>query len=172
VDKEWFRRAKRGTVLGVRTLIAPIEEVIHSKAYVAERGRFDGADILHLIRASGGNLDWHHLSKKFGEHWELLLHYLSLFRFVYPSHRNYVPEWLMLELIERLKDDIAQPDRSGKICRGTLLDRLSYIHDIEEYGYHDPREEYAEALGYSVKEVLKERRWAAKKIHRKELHAA
>jgi hypothetical protein len=172
VDEEWFRRGKRGTVLGVRTLIAPIEEVIHSKAYVADRGRFDGADIVHLIRASGGKLDWRHLYEKFGEHWELLFHYVTLFRFVYPSHKDYIPAWLTKELIARLKDDIDQPERSGKVCRGTLLDRLSYIHDVEEYGYHDPREEYAEALGYSVKDVLLERRWAAKKLHRKELHVA
>lgn len=172
VDEEWLHRSKIGTVLGVRARIAPIEEVIHSKAYVADRGRFDGADIVHLIRASEGKIDWHHLYEKFGEHWELLFHYLNLFRFVYPSHTDYIPAWLMRELIDRLKEDLESPASSGKVCRGTLLDRLSYIHDIEEYGYHDPREEYAEALGYSVRDVLMERRWAARKIHRKELHVA
>lgn len=172
VDEEWMRRGKPGCVLGVPTLIAPIEEMIWSKAYVAERTRFDGADICHLIQVSEGKIDWQHLLDRFDGHWELLFSYLNLFRFIYPSHTDYIPSWVMKELIRKLQQDLKRPPLEEKVCRGTLVDRLSYIHDIEEKGYHDPRDELAVALGYSAKDVILERRWAAKKAHQRELHVA
>src|SRR5205085_6009490 len=53
VDREWFEHAKRGTVFGERVRLCPVEEMMWSKAFVMERERFDGADIVHLIRARG-----------------------------------------------------------------------------------------------------------------------
>lgn len=172
VDERWIEHGKAGSTLGVPTRIAPIEEIIWSKAYVAERTRYDGADIVRLLNVSKGKLDWRHLLDRFDDHWELLFSYLNLFRFVYPTHKNYVPEWVMKELIERMQRDLKEAPPRQKICRGTMLDRLSYIHDVEEQGYHDPREELAVAIGYSVRDVFQERRWAAKKVHQRELHAA
>lgn len=172
VDENWMLRSKQGIVLGVPVRIAPVEEIIRSKAFVAERHRFDGADVCHLLEASQGSLDWQYLLDRFDGYWELLFSYLNLFRFVYPSNKDYVPDWVMKELIKRLQQDIKQPPTRERICRGTLLDRLSYIHDVEENGYHDPREELAVAQGHSLKDVILERRWAAKKTHRRELHIA
>ncbi len=172
VDEVWFQRSQPREVLGVPTRVVPIEEMIWSKAYIADRTRFDGADVMHLIQFSEGKLDWKHLLDRFDKDWELLLCYLNLFRFVYPSHKGYVPDWLMKELADRLRKDLKKPAPKEKICRGTLLDRLSFIHDVEEKGYVDAREELATALGYSVSDVMAERRWAAKRAHRKELHVA
>jgi hypothetical protein len=55
VDDLWFKNAQDASVLGISVKIAPPEELIWQKAYVMERERFDGADIVHLLasRASG-----------------------------------------------------------------------------------------------------------------------
>ena len=51
VDDEWMAHATPGLVLGLPVPLCPAEEMIWSKAFVAERERYDGADIAHLIRA-------------------------------------------------------------------------------------------------------------------------
>ena len=42
-------------------LLAPPEEMIWSKAFVCERERYDGADVNHLLRACGRQMDWQRL---------------------------------------------------------------------------------------------------------------
>lgn len=73
VDDSWFERAAAGEVLGVEVKICAPEELIWSKAFIMERERYDGADVMHLIRATYHTLDWNHLIARFGEHWEVLL---------------------------------------------------------------------------------------------------
>jgi len=164
VDRPWIERAQNGELFGVPVLIAPVEELILSKAYVAHRERFDGADVVHLLRASKGRLDWHHLLSRFGEHWELLLAYLLLFRFVYPSDRKLVPERVMELMVSRLQEQLRQPAPSERITRGPLLDRYQFIFDIDSLGYHDPREELAMAQGYSREAVIKDRQVARRML--------
>lgn len=172
VDVNWHSRSEAATILDVPTRIAAAEELIWSKAYVAGRERYDGADILHLIQAKKGRLDWEHTLALFVEHWQLLFIYLNLFIFVYPSDRDYVPQWVLATLMERLETEMKQPAPKERICRGPLLDRLLYIHDVEERGYSDPREKLAIARGFDLRDVLAERRWAARKLHEREVHAA
>jgi hypothetical protein len=52
VDDDWFRHAVPSRVLGVPVTLSPVEEMIWSKAFVMERERFDGADVLHLLNAA------------------------------------------------------------------------------------------------------------------------
>ena len=47
VDDEWFAHAPEGEVLGLPVRLVPAEEMIWSKAFIMERERFDGADIMH-----------------------------------------------------------------------------------------------------------------------------
>ena len=63
----------------------PIEEMIWSKAFLMERERFDGADVLHLVRARQKEINWPRLLSRFGEHWRVLLSHLVLFPYVYPN---------------------------------------------------------------------------------------
>src|SRR5262249_31582969 len=91
VDEHWFEFASLGQAVGMEVAIAPVEDIILSKAWVAGRERYDGADICHLIRARGRTIDWDDLVARFGDHWELLLQYLILYRFVYPEERDVVP---------------------------------------------------------------------------------
>ena len=141
VDEHWSRRAGTCEVLGIPALVVPAEEMIWQKAFIQERERFDGADIHHLLRCKGAQLDWEHLLGRFGEkHWEVLFVHLITFRFAFPSEKDQVPGWVMRELTGRLQDreeKAASPDR---ICRGTLLSRQQYLHETNVQGYLDARE--------------------------------
>src|ERR1700735_5329796 len=61
VDKSWIERASSDEILGVPCKILALEEMIASKAFVSRRERFDGSDVVHLIRACGPQIDWNRL---------------------------------------------------------------------------------------------------------------
>ena len=73
VDDLWFEHAVKTNVLGVIVRLSPAEEMIWSKAFIQERERFDGADVVHLLRETGPSLDWPRLLMRFGDHWRVLL---------------------------------------------------------------------------------------------------
>jgi len=139
VDDAWFEHAANAVVLEVPTRICPPEEMIWSKAFIMERERYDGADIAHLLRALGDELDWSRLFRRFEPHWRVLLSHLVLFGFIYPPHRNLVPVALMDELIERLRRETHSVPPQHGICLGTLLSREQYLNDIEQQGLQDGR---------------------------------
>lgn len=139
VDDTWFEHAPMVQVLGVDAKISPIEEMIWSKAFVMERERYDGADITHLLRTYGDRLDWRHLLNRFGECWRVLLSHLTLFGFVYPLHRHMVPQWVMEDLLERLRQEVRAQAPGDNVCLGTLLSREQYLTDVELWGYRDGR---------------------------------
>lgn len=139
VDDDWFAHAIQGEVLEVPAKLCPAEEMIWSKAFIMERERYDGADIVHLIRARNGQLDWQRLRRRFGDYWRILLSHLVLFGFVYPAHRDVVPAWVMEDLLARLRDEMRTPPPSDNTCLGPLLSREQYLTDIGEWGYDDAR---------------------------------
>jgi catechol 2,3-dioxygenase-like lactoylglutathione lyase family enzyme len=139
VDEAWFEHADVGPVLGVEVRICPVEEVIWSKAFITERERFDGADIMHLLLARAEQLNWRRLLERFDTHWRVLLTYLNLFGFVYPSERARIPQWVMADLIERLRQELRAPPPARRICQGTLLSREQYLTDIGLWGFEDAR---------------------------------
>ena len=141
VDELWQKRAATGTVLDIPALIVPAEEMIWQKAFIQERERFDGADIHHLLRCKGRQLDWDHLLSRFGDdHWEVLMVHLITFRYAFPCHRDQVPERVMRELIRRLESRGSEPKPQDRVCRGTLLSRQQYLHETNVLGYRDARE--------------------------------
>jgi hypothetical protein len=139
VDDDWFRYAIAGPVLGVEVRVCPPEEMIWSKAFINERERYDGADIMHLLFACADRLDWRRLLARFDTHWRVLLSYLSLFGFIYPCERARIPAWLMSELIERLSGELNAPSSSRRVCQGTLLSREQYLTDVNLWGFEDAR---------------------------------
>lgn len=139
VDDAWFRFATEADVLGMPVKIAPVEELLWQKAFVMERERYDGADIAHILRSCAESLDWPRLLQRFDPHWQLLLSYLVLFGFIYPSERHRVPTGVFTELTNRLHADIASPPTDDRVCRGTLMSRAQYLLDIGRYGYEDAR---------------------------------
>jgi hypothetical protein len=141
VDEHWRRRAPTCEVLDVDALVIPAEEMIWSKSFIQERERFDGADIHHLLRCKGAQLDWEHLLMRFGHrHWEILLVHLITYRFAFPSEKDQVPGWVMREMLGRLQRREEEPASAERVCRGTLLSRQQYLHETNVEGYRDARE--------------------------------
>jgi hypothetical protein len=139
VDDEWFAHAPADAIFDLPARLCPVEEMIWSKAFVQERERFDGADVAHLLLACAPRLDWRRLLRRFGANWRVLLSYLVLFGFIYPSERERVPGWVMHELLRRLTSSLSAPVPEQRVCRGTLLSRQQFLIDSQAWGYLDAR---------------------------------
>jgi hypothetical protein len=48
-----------------------------------------------------------------------------------------VPRWVMENLTERLKQDLAKPAPASKICNGRMFSKADYEVDVSEWGYQD-----------------------------------
>ncbi len=142
VDDEWFEHAVEGTVFGLSVKLVPAEEMIWSKAFVVERERYDGADIVHLIRSCAQSLAWHRLLRRFGDNWRVLYSHLVLFGFIYPGERSAIPKGVMEELTQRMNGELTTPPPADEhLCQGTLLSREQYLIDVQRWGYEDARKE-------------------------------
>lgn len=130
VTPEWIELAHRGEILGQRVRLLAPEEMILSKIFVTRRDRFDGSDICHLIYRCGAKLDWNRLYRHVGEHWEMLLWHLLLYRYVYPAAAHLVPAVLWRELLERAQAAPAPPPE----FRGSLIDPLMFETDVAQWG--------------------------------------
>ncbi len=133
VQESWIQDALPAEVCGVSSRVLAPEEMIASKLFVTRRERFDGADIAHIIFALKGKLDWSRILQCAGEHWELVLWNLILFKYVYPAHADYVPQDLWRQLIERLANNVQSPGAPPRF-RGTLVDDTMFAIDVEEWG--------------------------------------
>jgi hypothetical protein len=136
VDSSWIRHSHPGSVLGVPVRLLAPEELLVSKLFVTRRERFDGADIAHIIYATRGKLDWGRILQHVGEHWEILLWSLMLFRYVYPGNSDYVPANLWQDLIGRLAKATSNPDPQ-QAFRGSLIDDCMFAIDVKEWGLED-----------------------------------
>jgi hypothetical protein len=139
VDDEWFTNAPTDQIFDVPVRLCPAEEILWSKTFIQERERYDGADVAHLLRACGPDLDWQRLLRRFGQHWHVLLSHLVLFNFIYPSERDRIPSTVVHELTRRLVDEVSAPTPTERVCRGTVLSRQQYLIDVNEWGYRDVR---------------------------------
>lgn len=138
VDRAWMQRGVPARLFGEAVLVAAPEYLIWSKTFIAARHRFDGADIMHLLRATHQQFDWHELQRLLAPYPELLAAYLNLFAFVYPDLRDNVPTWLW----ESLWNDFLAPfePTEPKITRGPLIDSHSFEFDIVAKGFLDSRQ--------------------------------
>ena len=138
VDDGWFDHAVETQVLGMPVKIVPCEEFVWQKSFVMERERFDGADVMHVLRARGAQLDWARLVDRYADRWPLLYSYLDMFAFIYPSEIRTLPAQLLDDLARRFAA-LRAAEHSEKVCRGTLVSRAQYLIDIGQYGYADAR---------------------------------
>jgi Nucleotidyl transferase of unknown function (DUF2204) len=139
VDEAWFTHARDDRIGGIDVKTCPPEELVWSKAFVMERERYDGADVLHVVRGQGPALEWPRLLGRFGDHWRVLFSHLVLYGFIYPTERHRVPQWVMEELTLRLASDGDDDWSRGKTCFGTLVSRQQYLADIDREGFGDGR---------------------------------
>jgi hypothetical protein len=139
VDERWFANAVPDDVLGRAVLLCPLEESLWVKAYVMERERFDGNDVMHLLLRNAERLDWRRLLGYFDRHEQLLLAHLHLFQFIYPTEAERIPAGVMTYLAHRARHDEERARRDRPVCRGTLISREQYLPDIEPGGFTDAR---------------------------------
>ncbi len=144
VDPSWIERATEYEVMGVKTRVLAPEELIASKVFVTRRERFDGADIVHVIYATRGKLDWERLLSIIGEHWEVLLWALLLFRYVYPANSDFVPQEIWQSLLGQFQRLVLNPDPEAR-SRGSLIDDKMFAIDVHEWGLPDIEAEYRAA---------------------------
>ena len=135
VEDSWFHHASETEILGSKVKLVAPEELIWCKTYIQDRGRFDGADVNHIILKQGKNLDWERLLGRLEQHWHLLLSKLLTFQFVYPADRDVIPRWLFDDLLKRAGDQFAIPPSKNKVCLGPILDHSNYEIDINEWDY-------------------------------------
>jgi len=140
VEDAWIDRARPAVVYGIETRVLAPEELVASKIFVAKRERFDGADIAHVIYGTYPRFDWDRELQLMGEHWEMLLWSLLLFRYVYPAQTHYVPARIWSRLLQQLQNEIAKPDPKAKF-RGSLVDENMFAIDINEWGLANLLEE-------------------------------
>jgi Nucleotidyl transferase of unknown function (DUF2204) len=133
VDASWIKHSRPATIMGVKTRLLAPEELLVSKLFVIRRERFDGADIAHIIFATRGKLAWKRILAHVGEHWEILLWALLLFRYVYPGYSDYVPAKLWRDLLARVAELVSGPRRQEQF-RGSLVDDSMFAIDVEEWG--------------------------------------
>ncbi len=133
VQPEWIERATLAEVVGVPVKVLAAEELIASKLFVTRRERFDGADIVHVIHGTAGNLDWTRMVQIAGDHWMMLLWALVLYEYVYPAHSQFVPRALWSDLLSRLGDELDHPNPQAAF-RGSLIDDKMFAIDIHEWG--------------------------------------
>jgi hypothetical protein len=141
VDYSWIKRASHSEVFGIPIRVLAPEELIASKVFVTRRERFDGADICHVIYGTKGKVDWGHLLRLLGEHWEMLLWCLVLYQYVYPAYSEYVPREIWDELLQRLKIELQHPNKHLQF-RGSLIDENMFAIDVEEWGKRNIIDEY------------------------------
>lgn len=139
VDDEWFTYAEPATVMNTPVMLMPPEEMLWQKAFIMERERYDGADVAHLLLARAPSMDWRRLLRRFAGYERVLFSHLILYGFIYPSERNQVPEWVVQRLLARMRDDLAAPPSTERVCWGTVLSCKSYLFDTEERGFVDAR---------------------------------
>ena len=135
ISDEWLRTTVAARFLDVPTRILRPEEIVATKAYVANRDRFDGADILHLVRALQGEVDWQRIVDLLEGDEEVVLWHLVLFALVYPMHREWLPKELMRRAFERIQSMPALVD--ARTFRGAVIDPVSFRVDVSEWGYRD-----------------------------------
>ena len=135
VQEEWFQYAAQAQVLGHCVPVINPTELIWSKAFIQKRNRHDGVDIVHLILKQREAIDWQRLIMYMNPHWEILLCHLLTFRWIYPSERDAIPDWLLDDLLERLSRQREGPPPATKLCRGRLLSGSDYRSATEKWGF-------------------------------------
>jgi hypothetical protein len=135
IDQGWIKHARPGTVLGHTVKLEPIEDMISSKAFIQQKERFDGADVINLIYKYSDTIDWKFLSEKIEPHWEILFAHLVNFVFVYPSEKKALPKWLLSDYLKRAQKEFFEPCANRKLTRGLLISS-QYEPAVTQWGFH------------------------------------
>lgn len=139
IDEGWIANSQPGILAATPVRIAPAEELIWHRLFISERHRHDMSDIVHLMLCLGDTLDWERLIMRVGEHWPLLLSQVLMFNYVYPGYRSNIPRWVPERLLERARAEIGRNEENPDFTRGPLISQFSFMIDVREWGFLDPR---------------------------------
>ena len=137
IGDAWFDNARQIDMNGRAVRIVAPTELIWSKCFVQLRHRYDGGDVVHIILRAHDQIDWQRLLNHMEVHWEVLLIHLLNFRWIYPTERDKVPDWLLDELLDRLQAQRQLPLPQMKVCRGRMFSRVDFEIDVKEWGFAD-----------------------------------
>lgn len=135
VEADWRRRAQPGVMAGVPTWFASPEDLIWLKAFIVQRERCDWPDLLNLIAASEGRLDWEALLRRFGPHQLLLRAVIDLFDWTCPHHSGYVPAAVRRRLAQAAAPTRPEPESIREQeggCRWQLLDSRPWFVEADQ----------------------------------------
>jgi hypothetical protein len=137
VTDQWFTETSTACLYDREVPLLAPTELVWSKVFVQTRLRHDAADVAHVILKQCERIDWRRLLSYMDQYWEVLLIHVLNFRFIYPTERQRIPQWLLDELTARLREQAELPVPRIKICRGRLFSRQDYLVDIDEWGFAD-----------------------------------
>ena len=137
IGEQWLDHTREGEIFGKSIPIIGPTELVWSKCFIQNRDRYDGADVAHLILRAHDQIDWRRLLDYMEVHWEVLLIHLLNYRWVYPTERDKVPDWLLDDLLERVAKQRSLPTPQMKVCRGRMLSKFDYAIDVKEWGFAD-----------------------------------
>jgi hypothetical protein len=147
IDAGWVQHSRQSILAATPVRVAPPEELIWHRLFISERHRHDMSDVVHLILCLGDTLNWERIVTRTGPHWPLLLAQLLMFNYVYPGYRANVPEWVMETLLDRARNDAGQDVEHPDYTRGPLISRFSFMIDVREWGFLDPRSDLVRETG-------------------------
>jgi hypothetical protein len=90
VDRQWLEVGKEVVIRGERLRAIPAEELMWSKLYVLQRERCDWPDVLNLLDAQAGSIDWERLLNRLEEDTSLLAGAMSVFAWLAPDRAGTV----------------------------------------------------------------------------------
>jgi hypothetical protein len=142
IDEDWYTHSRPAILAATPVRVAPPEELIWHRLFIGERHRFDMADVVHLILHLGLDLDWNRLLQRVGDDWRLLGSQVHFFDYVYPEHRDRIPDHVRerLQTLARAEPK-PEPGDGAPACRGTMLSLYSFAIDVNEWGFRDIRRE-------------------------------
>lgn len=127
VSETQYERAPRGEFLELPTRFLPADDLVLSKIFTMNQHRCDWPDVLRIIRSCPASLDWRHILECMHENWPVLLSFIVLFDWIYPSDACCVPSDLREELLKR---KLSSPIPEAGPVRESVLDPWIYTRPM------------------------------------------
>lgn len=124
VDSDWILNGPVVRLRGKQIRVVAPEELLWAKLYVLQRDRCDWPDVLNLVHAMAGRLNWRHLLDRLGQDAALLSSLLIVFCWLRPDSARRLPSWLWRELHLPIPSAWEIPD----VNRESLLDTRDWFH--------------------------------------------
>jgi hypothetical protein len=111
VDGEWLKRGRKVRLREHTLLAIPAEELLAIKLFVIQRDRCDWPDLINLLHAVCGELDWDHVLARLGDEEPLLGGILQVFNWVSPERARQIPQRIRerFHLKEATVDELGMP---------------------------------------------------------------